>query len=568
MSGDAQASTTTDISNGGGLSSARSRVLRRISTAVSRERLAATWAKIDNGLERAGDRLNPILVKETRQALKSWQFTWAFLLLLVACWVVTIGGVAMIGPSIYYAAGGGAMLLWYWGILAFLLLVVVPYAAFRSLAAEREDNTYDLLSITTLRPRQIISGKLASAVVQMAVFFSAIMPCLAFTYLLRGVDLPTIALLLTYTFFGSLGLSMLGLLLATAARQRYGQVILSVAFVALLLSVFWLAVLTGSGLMQTGYALFGERAFWIAHLAVPNIYVTTFALVYFAAASMITFAAENRSTALRIIMLIQQASCIGWAAWAWIESEGSPAPIFWLALVAGLYWFIMGAIMNGEAGEMSRRVKRRLPQSTLGRALFTWLNPGSGSGLMFAVANLTTIVLLGVGGLFIHSYSAITARGSVGTEPCLYFLLIGWGYVVAYLCLGRLAVALLRQFAVVTMMACVLIHILLVLAGSGIPTTIQWMSVAMQHRDYSYLQLTNPFWSLSHIVKGSLPAEATVLLIVVPTAAICMLLANMPSVVRELRQVRSLPPARVLEDEAVLHPQPLAGPQSPWDQDC
>jgi hypothetical protein len=44
------------------------------------------------------------------------------------------------------------------------------------------------------------------------------------------------------------------------------------------------------------------------------------------------------------------------------------------------------------------------------------------------------------------------------------------------------------------------------------------------------------------------------------------LLMNMPSVVRELRQVRTLPPPRVLEDEAELHPAPAAGPQSPWDE--
>ena len=117
--------------------------------------------------------------------------------------------------------------------------VVVPFAAFRSLAAEREDNTYDLLSITTLRPRQIISGKLGSAVVQMAVYFSAITPCLAFTYLLRGVDVPTIALILAYTFVASLALAMFGLLLATLTQQRYHQVILSVALVALLLWVYY-----------------------------------------------------------------------------------------------------------------------------------------------------------------------------------------------------------------------------------------------------------------------------------------------------------------------------------------
>ena len=150
---------------------------------------------IDRFLVYAGDWLNPILVKETRQALKSSQFAITFVLVLVACWIVTIGVVAYIGPRIFYSADGGTLLAWYYAILALPLMVVVPLAAFRSLAAEREDNTYDLLSITALKPRQIISGKLGSSIAQMAVYFSAITPCLAFTYLLRGVDLPTIAML-------------------------------------------------------------------------------------------------------------------------------------------------------------------------------------------------------------------------------------------------------------------------------------------------------------------------------------------------------------------------------------
>ena len=39
-----------------------------------------------NRLERLGDRFNPIVVKEVRQALKSRQFVLTFLLLLLAAW--------------------------------------------------------------------------------------------------------------------------------------------------------------------------------------------------------------------------------------------------------------------------------------------------------------------------------------------------------------------------------------------------------------------------------------------------------------------------------------------------
>jgi hypothetical protein len=118
-------------------------------------------------------------------------------------------GLALIGPRVYYAAEGAEMLFPYYLILAFALLVVVPFGAFRSLAAELEDHTYELLSITTLGARQIISGKLASSFLQMLVYLSAIAPCIAFTYLLRGVDIRTILMLIFDTVLASLGFSLL-----------------------------------------------------------------------------------------------------------------------------------------------------------------------------------------------------------------------------------------------------------------------------------------------------------------------------------------------------------------------
>ena len=124
-------------------------------------------------LERAGEWLNPILVKEARQALKSRQFVVTFGLVLLYSWGVSIVGLAMIGPEATYGANGPVMFGWYYAGLAFCLLIVVPFGAFRSLAVEQEERTYELLSITALKPRQIVSGKLGSAVVQMLVYLSA-----------------------------------------------------------------------------------------------------------------------------------------------------------------------------------------------------------------------------------------------------------------------------------------------------------------------------------------------------------------------------------------------------------
>jgi hypothetical protein len=125
----------------------------------------------------------------------------------------------------------------------------------------------------------------------------------------------------------------------------------------------------------------------------------------------------------------------------------------------------------------------------------------------------------------------------------------------------------LRRFAVVTMLACVLIHFLLLLAGFGIPYAIKSMSNTLREADYSFLQITDPIFSLYHVVNGGTFGDTAKLLLIIPSVAFCILVANMPNVIRELRVVREAAPKRVQEDEAELHPPPEALPSNPWEEE-
>jgi hypothetical protein len=533
---------------------------------TARQRAEVIWGYIDRFLVYTGDLLNPILVKETRQALKSSQFTITFVLVLIAAWIATIGVVAVIGPRIYYAAEGGTMLGWYFGILALPLIVVVPLASFRSLIAEREDNTYDLLSITTLKPRQIITGKLGSSVAQMAVYFSVITPCLAFTYLLRGVDLPTIAALLTYTFFWSLGLSMIGILLAALTPQRFVQVFILVLFVAALFMNLYGAIAMGAiGATAGRAAVWGVGGeFWILTLALGSFYAAFFAMAYFASAGLITFTSENRSTPLRICMLLTQAVFIGWMAYFWFQNYDYEAVMVALC-ISGAFWYAMGTLLTAERPELSQRVRRKLPQSFIARMFLSWLNPGPGSGYMFVVANATSMVVLLLLATTVMIFRP-TSGGSAHTDEILYLLVIGWGYLVSYLGIGLIVISGLRRIATVTMLASVLINLLLLLAGFGVPYAIKSMSVTLREADYSFLQITDPFCSMMHVTDGGAFKDANKIALVVSSAAICILMLNMPRVIRELRIVRESAPSRVIADEAELHPAPESLPQNPWDE--
>lgn len=531
------------------------------------------FAWVENRLAALVEWANPILVKETRQALKSRQFLVTFLIVLIGCWVVSFVGVAMVGPQIYYAAAGPQMLVAYYTILVIPLTLIVPFTAFRSLAAEQEENTFDLLSITTLGSRQIITGKLLSALVQMVVYLSAVSPCIAFTFLLRGVDALTTAMLLVIAVLASVGLSMISLLVGALARARNTQVVISVALVLALAGACYGIWGMGLAIIEYGSMVFRDSEFWIVAFGMLSLYVTTFGLVHAAAAAQIAFVSENRSTPLRRWMMAQQACFCGWIGAILYDMMGptgsfqNEGPRFMIFAItcAGLYWFGMGMLMTGEWPHLSRRVQRSLPSSTMGRNFLSLLNPGPGTGYLFAVANLT---LLAVASLAILLFAQWTTGGAPGYDNAGYLVVLIWSYVVAFLGFGRLIINALRRWAYVPMSAAFLIHVILVLSAIGVPTVIQMTSRELRNSGYTLWQMTNTVWTLSELARrGPASVQGEVLILILPAAALIALLLNMRSIATELLLQRTAVPVRIIEEEAELHPAPAPKPTNPWDAD-
>lgn len=547
----------------------------QIVAAAPHSRWADAWAWIEQRLIALTERANPILVKETRQALKSRQFLVTFVIVLLGCWIVSFVGVALVGPQIYYAASGPGLLIAYYTILALPLALIVPYTAFRSLAAEQEELTYDLLSITALGARQIVTGKLLSATVQMLVYVCAVAPCIAFTFLLRGVDALTVAVLLAVAVLGSLMLCMISLLIGAIAKAKHTQIVTSVALVLGLFGAFVAATSLGTLIITEGSSVFQEEAFWVVAFGILMIYVTTFGLLRAAAAAQIAFISENRSTPMRRWMLAQQACFCGWiggilyAAWVYSPNSFSSSDFNNLACaivaMGAFYWYGMGAMLTSEWPHLSRRVQRSLPQSTLGRAFLSLMNPGPGAGYLFAVANLTSLV---IGAFLVLSFSQGTAGGWTSIETAVYFAILAWSYVVAFLGVGRLLIGLIRRFAYVPLAAGFLLHVILLLTAIGVPTVVQMMSRQYRNAGYTLLQVSNPLWTLGELWdRGVASVQGEILIFIVPAAAVITLLLNMRSVATELLHHRIPAPIRIAEEEAELHPAPAARPSSPWEMD-
>src|SRR5262249_4709460 len=145
-----------------------------------------------------------------------------------------------------------------------------------------------------------------------------------------------------------------------------------------------------------------------------------------------------------------------------------------------LYWYIAGIFVTGESDVLSARVKRELPQSTLGRVFFTWFAPGSGTGYVFIIANMLTLSLIvslpydEIRNIVIHLHGDSIgrvgpSRASVQPSAIFQSMLLATSYVAIYLGLGRLIFLAIGRFTPVRVIMRLLVHVLLILVGCAIP---------------------------------------------------------------------------------------------------
>jgi hypothetical protein len=352
-----------------------------VSTAAHDTRPIPRWADF------LSDRLNPILVKETRQALKSRQFIATFMLMLVAAWLISVFGLAFAGPGVEYKPIGSTFFFSYFVVLAVAVFIAVPFGAFRSLLSERDLQTFEVLSITTLRPRQIVWGKLLSALVQVFIYYSAITPFIAFANLLKGIDVPSIAFTLVLALLWSLLLSLVALTLSTLANQRYWQVLLTLAVLGGLLVAFFVALWAAGNGLDSGIPFDEPGLWWVVGILVSFGLGYCWLMLKISIAQL-TFDADNRSSGIRIA-----ASTIFWMGVAclfgvftfsgtWGLPRLSPRDLdeflFGSSIIAGIHLTIVGLFAVTEPDVLSRRVRRNIERLRYFRRFAApFLRPGA-----------------------------------------------------------------------------------------------------------------------------------------------------------------------------------------------
>src|SRR5262249_48622543 len=137
---------------------------------------------------------------------------------------------------------GRDVFIWLQAILLFTCILFVPAYTGLRLAAERSEVNVDLLFITTLRPRAIITGKFASAVLLAIMIFSACTPFMSFTYFLRGIDLPSIFFVVGFDFLVVAATVMLSIFIAVIPGNRVLKAFLGVVGILVQLNILIMTI--------------------------------------------------------------------------------------------------------------------------------------------------------------------------------------------------------------------------------------------------------------------------------------------------------------------------------------
>ncbi len=166
---------------------------------------------------------NPITIKELRSRMRGFR---AFAILMV--YLGLVSGLALLIYALQGSAGAGVAegstvgkTLFAGIFLGEMLLACLIGPAFTSgaISGERERQTWDLLYMTLLKPRQIVMGKLGSAVAFLLLLLVASVPLQSLAFLMGGVTLAEIILGSVLLIVSTIMFSALGLFFSSRSRR-------------------------------------------------------------------------------------------------------------------------------------------------------------------------------------------------------------------------------------------------------------------------------------------------------------------------------------------------------------
>ena len=387
---------------------------------------------------------NPIVVKELRQAVRSWAVTGMLLLFLAVLFFVTVG--FLLGQSFHInptQALGREIFQFFLPVLSIVSFIFIPLYVGGRLTAERQDGNVDMLYITTLSAARIIRGKLLCGIYLTVLFFSVCAPFMVFTNLLRGIDLPTVFVLLTIAFLLSLLSLQAAIFLSCLPASKGLKLLVGLPAGGGMMALVGGMVTISIELMREGVgSRLGTWSFWGPTLGLLGLGLLLFGFLHLGAIALISSPSANRALPLRSYVtgtwLLTLVGMIVWAAqvshiWPLMSWAGITTCVLVLATL----------IATAEGDEQSARIRRTIPETGAKRGLAFFFYSGTAGGLAWTV--LLAAATIPVTWLLIESNASdplflLLGGGSIlrpsGAEAFTIYLSTILLYVLAYSMFG------------------------------------------------------------------------------------------------------------------------------------
>jgi hypothetical protein len=338
------------------------------------------------------DRLNPVVVKELRQAVRARYINILLLIFLVL--MVSILGLFLINADPRPGRSDDLGYNAFFTILGFLqvaTMIFVPGFVAARMAGERTGNDLGLMFATTLSPLVIIHGKLLSGMMLALLLYSIATPFMTFTYLLRGIDLPTILVLVTLSYLAVTPAVQYAVLLAALPVKR---VVRSLLFLISILVAIYAVPVIGIILPQEVSGL-GTRLLhgelWLVMLTIVAIILVVVMLLLAFSCAAVASPAANRALPVRLAMtgawLLTGLIC-GW----WALTEDAEIILIWYYVSVVIFSVAMLAGVS-QRDQIGLRVRQEIPRRLVLRGPAFLLFSGSAGGLAWATLTVALTIL-------------------------------------------------------------------------------------------------------------------------------------------------------------------------------
>lgn len=242
-------------------------------------------------IEKFSDYLSPVLVKESRQGLRSRAFVLVFVIIQPLMILFLL--FSMVSRELGNDAGATENL--FWGTLFVAISIIMPLRGLTAITDEVKAQSFELLKITHLSAFRIVAGKWTALYTQILLLTVAIIPYIAVRYFLGGIDLVgNIAAMAVMLMMAAAVLAVA--LLISSFTSPLLRVLALVGMVPFLLSMTSLPfMIINEGLASMGPSTIYE---WLALLAATVIGVL---LVLRITASRIAAADDCQTAAKRLL---------------------------------------------------------------------------------------------------------------------------------------------------------------------------------------------------------------------------------------------------------------------------